>query len=63
MTWIILPTTTKRIIKHKTAISRIERAAAVAFCDASDKWVEQMVKRSLEIATGKNQRTIDVDTV
>jgi histone H3/H4 len=63
MTFVVCPTTMKRIIKHQTAISRIERAAAVAFCYASDKWIEHMVTRSLDIAKGKNQRTIDVDTV
>jgi histone H3/H4 len=63
MPFVVCPTTMKRIIKHKTGLSRVECAAAVVFCDASEKWIERMVKRCLEIATRKSQRTIDVDTV
>ena len=63
MTFVVCPTTMKRIIKHKTAISRIERAAAVALCRSTDAWVVKIVKRIVAIATDNNKRTIDSDTV
>jgi histone H3/H4 len=63
MTFVVCPTTMKRIIKHKTGFSRIERAAAVALCRSTDAWVGKIVKRIVAIATDNNKRTIDSDTV
>jgi histone H3/H4 len=63
MTFVVCPTTMKRIIKHKSGFSRIERAAAVALCRSTDAWVGKIVKRLVAIATDNNNRTIDSDTV
>ena len=63
MAFVVSSTTMKRILKHKTGISRIERAASATACRATDAWIKAAMKRIVLIATEKTQRTIDVDTI
>jgi histone H3/H4 len=60
---VILPATMKRVLKQYSGLHRIETAAAMAVCDATDAWIEDVVKRVVTIATESELKTIDLNTV
>jgi histone H3/H4 len=60
---VILPATMKRLLKQYSGLHRIETAAAMAACVATDAWIEGVVKRVVTIAREQELKTIDVHTV
>jgi histone H3/H4 len=60
---VILPATMKKVMKNYSGLNRIETAAAMTVCDATDAWVEGVVKRVVTIAIEQGLKTIDTPTV
>jgi histone H3/H4 len=60
---VVLPATMKRVLKQYSGLHRIETAAAMAVCDATDAWIEDVMKHVVTIAREQELKTIDVHTV
>jgi histone H3/H4 len=63
MNFVVLPTTMRRILKERSGLQRVEKAAALRACEAADRWLRGVIESVLMLATENNQKTIQAGMV
>ena len=62
-TCVCLPTTMRRILKERSGLKRIERAAALTACEAADRWLHSVVDNVMLLTNENGEKTISAETV